>query len=142
MKITMKLRRFNYLVGETGGLYHIAAQKLGLSDSAMAVLYALCSEGKCGISDVCRLMSLSKQTVNSALRKLESDDIVKLEALDGKHKLITLTPKGGRLVKKTTARLIEAENRVFDGWSESERSEYLRLTEKYLVDFRQEVEKL
>lgn len=142
MRIRTELRRYNYLVGEINSLYHTAAQRSGLSDSAMAVLYALCSEERCGISNVCRLMGLSKQTVNSALRKLERDDIVKLEALDGRQKLITLTPKGSRLVKKTTARLIEAENRVFDGWSESERREYLRLTEKYLVDFRQEVEKL
>lgn len=134
-----ELRRLNYLFSETNALYHEAAQKLGLSFSEMAVLYTLCSEGKCGISDVCRLMGVQKQTVNSALRKLERDDIVRLEALDGKQKLIDLTPKGNRFVKKTIAKLIEAENRVLGGWSEAERREYLRLTEKYLCDFKKEV---
>lgn len=139
---TRELRRFNYLAGETSALYHEASLKMELSDSACQVLYALCCEGKCGISDVCRLMGLSKQTVNSALRKLEIEELVKLEALDGKQKLISLTSKGSRFVKKTVVRLIEAENRVFNGWSEEERSEYLRLTEKYLDEFRQEVNKL
>lgn len=142
MKTVKELRRYNYLAGETSSLYHKAAVKLGLSDSSMAVLYALCHEGKCGITDVCRLMGMQKQTVNSALRRLESEDIVRLEALDGKHKLIAFTPKGECLAKKTAARLIEAENRVFNGWSEADRREYLRLTEKYLVDFKKEVDLL
>lgn len=142
MTVSKELQRFNYLSGETSALYHEASLKLGLSDSASMVLYVLCCEGKCGISSVCRLTGLSKQTVNSTLRKLESEELIRLEALDGKQKLVTLTPKGSRLVKKTTARLIEAENRVFDGWSEEERAEYLRLTEKYLTDFRREVDKL
>ncbi len=143
MNIAAKeLRRFNYLTGETSALYHRASQKLGLSDSSMRILYVLCCEGKCGISNVCRLTELQKQTVNSALRKLESEELVRLEALDGKQKLIVTTPKGDRLIMKTAARLIESENNVFNSWSESDKREYLRLTEKYLNDFRQEVEKL
>ncbi len=142
MTATKELRRFNYLAGETNNLYHEAALKLRLSDSAMAVLYALCNEGSCGISYMCRFTGLSKQTANSALRKLENEELVRLEALDGKQKLIVLTAKGNRFVKKTVERLVEAENRVFSGWSEEDRSEYLRLTEKYLVEFRQEVDKL
>lgn len=142
MAASKELKRFNYLSGETTALYHEASLKLGLSDSESMVLYVLCCEGKRGISEVCRLSGLSKQTVNSTLRKLESEELIKLVPLDGKQKSVALTPKGNRLVKKTTARLVEAENRVFDGWSEQERAEYLRLTEKYLTDFRREVEKL
>lgn len=142
MIISKELKRFNYLSGETSALYHEASLKLGLSDSASNVLYVLCCEGKCGISAVCRLTGLSKQTVNSTLRKLESEELIRLEALDGKQKLVVLTPKGNKVVKKTTARLIAAENRVFDSWSEKERAEYLRLTEKYLADFRREIDKL
>lgn len=140
--IAQEMRRFNYLVGEIDSLYHEAALKFGISDSAMAVLYTLCSEGSCGISDVCRLTGISKQTVNSALRKLEDDGVIKSEALDGKRKRITLTAKGGRLAKKTAAKVIEAENRVFGAWSENERAEYLRLTERYLNDFQNELDKL
>ena len=136
------MRRFNYLVGEIDSLYHEAALKLGISDSAFAVLYAVCNEGNCGISDVCRLTGVSKQTVNSALRKLESDGVIILEALDGKKKRIALTAKGSRLMKKTAAKIVEAENRVFGAWTEKERSEYLRLTERYLIDFRNEIDKL
>ncbi|MDE6731587.1 MAG: MarR family winged helix-turn-helix transcriptional regulator [Oscillospiraceae bacterium] len=141
-KAARELRRFNYLIGEIDKLYHRAALKLGQSDSALAVLYTLCSEGRCGISEVCHLSGMSKQTVNSALRKLEAEGVVKLEAVDGRKKQISLTAKGSRLAAKTAARVVEAENRVFAGWSESDRAEYLRLTEKYLCDFKNEVDNL
>ena len=141
-KAARDLRRFNYLVGETDKLYHAAALKLGLSDSAFAVLYTLCSEGRCGISDVCHLTGVSKQTVNSALRRLAADGLVKLEAVDGRKKQLSLTAKGTRLAAKSAARVVEAENRIFESWSETDRAEYLRLTEKYLCDFKKEVEAL
>lgn len=139
-KAARDLRRFNYLVGETDKLYHRAALRLGLSDSAFAVLYTLCSEGRCGISDVCHLTGVSKQTVNSALRRLEADGLVKLEAVDGRKKQLSLTAKGFRLAAKSAARVVEAENRIFESWSETDRAEFLRLTEKYLCDFKKEVD--
>ena len=137
-----EMRRFNYLVGDIDKAYHKAALKLGISDSALAVLYTLVSEGRCGISTVCRLTGISKQTVNSALRKLEADGVVRLEAVDGKKKEISFTPKGSRLAANTAAKVVEAENRVFAGWSEEDRAEYLRLTEKYLCDFGKEVDNM
>ena len=68
------LQRFNYLFGETDALYHELALKLGLSDSAMKILYVICDTGEpCLLREICRRSGLSKQTLNSALRKLEAD---------------------------------------------------------------------
>ena len=68
-----EMRRYNHLVGEIDGVYHEMSLRLGLSDSAMIVLYTLCdSGGPCPLRDICRRSGLSKQTVNSALRKLEA----------------------------------------------------------------------
>ena len=36
------------------------------------------------LSDICRNTGLHKQTVNSAIRKLESESIIYLEVVDGK----------------------------------------------------------
>ena len=36
-----KLHRINYLIAETDALYHQASLKLGISDSAMRVLYTV-----------------------------------------------------------------------------------------------------
>ena len=75
------MKRFNYLLGEIDDAYHDAALKFGLSDSAMIVLYAVCgNRGSCPIDGICRLSGVRKQTVNSALRKLEAEGVVYLEA--------------------------------------------------------------
>lgn len=141
--LTEELRRFNYIVGGIDQLYHETALKMGLSDSAMAVLYTLCGEGKpCPISLICRLGGLSKQTVNSALRKLESNGMIRLDAVDGKQKSAALTEKGIKLTDATVARVIAAENRIFESWTEQERTEYIRLTQRYLNEFRDELDKL
>lgn len=141
--LTDELRRFNYLAGGIDQVYHEAALKLGLSDSAMAVLYTICGEGRpCPLSLICRLAGMSKQTANSALRKLESDGVIRLEAVDGKQKSAALTDKGRALAEDTVARIIAAENRIFESWTEHERTEYIRLTQNYLNAFRAEIDRL
>ena len=141
--LTEELRRFNYIVGGIDQLYHESALKFGLSDSALAVLYTICGEGKpCPISLICRLSGMSKQTVNSALRKLENDGVIRLDAVDGKQKSAALTDKGVKLTDATVAKVIAAENRVFESWTERERTEYLRLTQRYLNEFRNEMSNL
>ena len=53
--------------------YHTLAQALGLSDSALWVLRCLVERGDgCTQKDICRQVSISKQTVHSSVRKLEA----------------------------------------------------------------------
>ena len=40
--ISPALKRYNYLFGETDAVYHEISLKLGLSDSAMKILYTIC----------------------------------------------------------------------------------------------------
>ena len=145
MKTTLNesLRRFNYLVEGIDRLYHEAALKLGLTDSAMSVLYTLCGEGRaCLLSDICHLAGIGKQTANSALRKLEDDGMIRLKAVDGKQKSAELTEKGEQLAELTVSKLISAENRIFGSWTEHERAEYLRLTRIYRDELKKEIDKL
>lgn len=142
-KLNSAMRRFNYLMGETSALYHKAALKLGMSDSVMSILYTILSEGSpCSIGTIRRLSGLSRQTINSALRKLEDDGIIRLKAVDKKQKSVLLTENGERLAEETVAKLIEAENCVYGAWSDEELSEYLRLTDRYLTEIKREIEKL
>ncbi len=136
-----QLRRFNYTVGELDKIYHKAALKFGISDSVQAVLYTLRGEGRpCLISDICRFSGVSKQTLNSALRKMEQDGTIVLSAVNGKQKSAALTEKGERLADGTAAKIIEAENRIFEAWSEEERSEYLRLTRIFCEEMKKEID--
>lgn len=134
------MRKFNYLIGEIDAAYHEASQKLSLSDSAMQILYIICNHGEeCQLSQICRLSGISKQTINSALRKLEAEGIVRMESLTGRRKKVCLTPQGKALASNTVSRLIDIENDIFGSWSKQERELYLRLTQRYLTAIQEKI---
>ncbi len=137
-----KLRRLNYMLSEIDSLYHEAAYKLGISDSAMMILYSICVSGQgCMLSDIYKLSGICRQTVNSALRKLEKEEVLYLEKSGGKTKKVFLTEKGKALSEKTAVRLISAENSILDGWSENDTELYIELNRKYAADFKKQLEK-
>lgn len=140
--IPEEIKTFNYLSSEIDAAYHETAKRLGLSDSAMQILYAICNHGEqCLLSDICRLSGTSKQTINSALRKLESNGIIYLETAMGRKKTVCLTADGKELVNRTVARLIQVENEIFASWPEQELKLYLALTQKYLISFKNKIKK-
>ena len=132
-----EVRLLNSYISETNAVYHDIAQAVGISDSVMQVLYtALAHGGSCTVRQVCMLTGISKQTISSALRKLEADDLVRLEAVDGKQKRICLTGKGLSLAEKTAKIELDMESAILASWDSADRDAYLRLTKRYLEDLR------
>lgn len=141
--MTVAMKHFNYLTREIDAAYHEAALKLGLSDSAMLILYTICNSGdSCLLNDICILSGTSKQTINSALRKLEAEGILYLETFNGRKKKVCLTDKGKATVKNTVVRLIKIENDILDSWSKEEQEQYLELTQRYLISFKNKIKEL
>lgn len=141
--ILKEMRRFNHLLGEINGTYHEAAVKLGLSDSVMAVLYTLCSEGEpCPLQEIVRQSGLSKQTVNSAIRKLEHEGVVYLEPAGGRGKDVCLTELGRETVRRRVLPLMEIENEVYSSWPRGELLGYLELTERFLAALKEKTKGL
>lgn len=137
------LKRYNYLLSETDAAYHEAASKLGLPDSSMIVLYTICDAGdSCPLRDICHNAGISKQTVNSALRRLEADGIIYLKNANGKNKIVCLTEEGQKLAGRTARKIMEMENDIFASWTEEDVNQYLTLTERYLQDFKKRSQKL
>ena len=138
-----EMKRFNHLLGEIQGVYHEMFLKLGLSDSAMDILYTICDNGdSCLLQDICRRSGLSKQTINSALRRLEADGMVYLEAAGAKNKNVCLTEEGKRLAGNTALRIIQAENEILASWQKEDVEKYLRLMEQLLLDLREKAKNL
>lgn len=136
--VSKEMKRFNYLIGEIDAAYHEMSLKLGLSDSAMRILYTICDNGECCLlQEICRRSGVSKQTINSAIRKLEKEGIVYLEPAGTRNKNVCLTDKGKRLAERTAARMIEAENDIFASWKKEDVEKYLELTERFLIAFRE-----
>ena len=90
----------------------------------------------CPLRDICAFSGLTKQTVNSALRKLEAEGSVTTESSGARHKTVTLTPKGAELAEKTVAKVIEIENEILGSWPAEDLEKYIRLTEEFLVSMR------
>jgi DNA-binding MarR family transcriptional regulator len=139
----LHLKRFNYLLGEMDAVYHDISLKLGLSDSISKILYAICDCGdRCSLSRICHQTGLSKQTVNSAIRKLESEGIIYLEAMDGKAKEVCLTPSGKVFSARTARRILDLENEILASWPPEAVAQYLALTEQFLLALREKAESL
>lgn len=137
-----QMKRFNLLSAEIDAAYHEAAFKLGLSDSTMLILYtAYSNNGECLLGDI-TLSGISKQTINSALRKLEAEEIVYLKSIGGRKKKICLTDKGMQLAERTALRLIQIENEIFGAWSDEETAIYIELTKRYLTVFKEKIKEL
>ena len=138
-----ELHRINYLVTETEALYHQASLKLGITDSVSIVLYSIyVSEELCLLSNIYKQSGISKQTVNSAIRNLETKGILYLEQYSGKTKKIVLTTKGNDYINQTVAKLYEAEIQAFESWSTQEINTYINLMEKYSNCFRKQIDAL
>jgi DNA-binding MarR family transcriptional regulator len=137
------MRKVNHLASDLDSLYHQASLKLGLSDSVLFLMYVLYERnGSCPIKDICEETSICKQTINSAIRKLEKEDIIYLKQSGGRNKTVCFTEKGKEYAQGTVGKLFKAESGTLMGWSEEEIEQYLYLTEKYNKDFREQINKL
>ena len=141
--MTTELRRLNYLTSEINSAYHQAAHKLGLSDSTMMVLYAACNNGgSCLVSDICKISGTSRQTLHSAIRRLEADGLIDLKADSGRKKRVCLTEKGMDTSKNGVVRLTELENDIMGSWTKEEQEQYLELTKRYLTALKEKIREL
>ena len=119
------LREFNRLFKEFNDIYRDAAQKLGLSNSTLDILYALCELGDgCLQRDICRTTFIPKQTIHSAISKMEQEGYV------------TLSHGKGRSIEQTMSPLVTIENEAFSCMSEEECHMLLALHSKYIRALR------
>ena len=142
-RVSKEMNRYNYLVSEIDAVYHEAALRLGLSDSALNILYAICDNGEgCLLQDISFYTGMSKQTMNSALRKLEKEEIIYLGSLNAKSKKVYLTEKGKRLAGMTAMRVLQIEDEIFASWKKEDVEKYLELTGKYLDCLKERIKEL
>lgn len=137
------IHQINYLSKETDELYHRSSLKFNMSDTVSIVLYTIYDVGEdCLLSDVYKNSGISRQTVNSAIRKLEAEEMLYLEPYRGRSKKIVLTERGRDYMNRTAARLFAAEMAAFDTWTQEEIRTYTGLMEKHLACLRREIDKL
>lgn len=141
--ISQNMKRCNHLQGEIEAAYHEAALKFGLADSTQFILYTVCYLGdNCPLNDVVRITGISKQTVNSAIRNMEKQGLIRLIAATPKTKNIVFTEKGKNIAENTVIRLMKAEDDIFVSWPEEDVQKYLELNERFLNDLKEKIGQL
>ena len=135
------INEYNQLQKSCNLLYHSIAASLGISDCAFWILYIVQdTEDVCKQSDICESISMSRQTVNSALKKLEKDGYLTLTKIEGKMgKAIHLTEQGTRFVKEHILPVMEAEERACLDFSEEEKETFMGLFRRLVDRLSQEL---
>ncbi len=145
MDIENYIKQLDRTMKEYDSIYHNAAVKYGLSDSAMWILFVVSDAGKAYTQqDLCRECWFPKQTINTALNNLIKDGCAELEAIPGtrNRKRIILTDKGRELAENTVERLKKAEHAAFRRFTDEELNGYLDMSERINRYLREEIEKV
>lgn len=132
MNFGESLKKFNNMHYELEAVYHDISVKFGISDSAMVILYELCSNGgKCSFGSILENSGLTKQTVSSSLKKLEVNKIISFLPGDGRRKNIQLTEYGRQYASNTVSKMIDAENQALGKWTDEEFDMFCELYKRY-----------
>lgn len=138
-----KLKEFNRLNRRFESLYHVVARKEGLSDSAFIIFYELWDRGDgCLQKDICNAASISKQTIHSAIRKLEQEGYLYLKPGKGREMQIFLTEEGRSLVEEKIVPVARMETAAFEELEEEECARMLETLGKYLEQLWRKLKEL
>ena len=131
------LREYSRLFKEMDDLYHELARRAGLSDSAFDILYTLCMKGDgCLQKDICEFSYISKQTINSSVRRLEQEGLIRLSSGKGRDTHIFLTDTGRAMVREKILPVAQMEERAFAQLHPRQQQELLSLTREYVFGFK------
>lgn len=142
-KINEYLAKYNQLHSECDELYRAYATKIGLSDCAFWIMYFL-GEADFALtqSEIVEIIHIPKQTINSALKKLEKENLVSMKQISGKKgKQIFLTDDGEKLFKQSIVPVVRAEAKASKMVTAEEMEIFLNIFSKYAAVLKNEIEK-
>ena len=131
----------NQLIKELNSLYHIAAVKSGVSDGEICVWSILLTTDKeYSQQDLCELLFLPKQTINSIISGLIKKGYVFLEHVPGtrNRKVIRLSDEGRNYGVKNIMWIFEAEQHALEDADPREICTLISMLEKYINKLKRE----
>ena len=135
-----ELKEFNMLYKEVDELYHRIALEIGLSDSAFFILYSIAEFGDgCLQKDIADNYFISRKTINSSIKNLESKGLIELKKGKRRDMHIYLTQAGQKFVEEKMIPVFELENGVFEEFTREECQQLIQLTKKYVMLCRKKI---
>ena len=131
--LSKKMLELNEIMKETDDLYRNLAKKFKMSDCMIWILYILREDDRSVTqSDICNMMYMPKQTVNSSLKKMEAEGYIELLNIkDKRSKQVCLTEKGVDLANNTVDIIISKENNALSKMDKEEQALFINLFKKY-----------
>ena len=131
--LSKKMLELNEIMKETDDLYRNLAKKFKMSDCMIWILYILREDDRSVTqSDICNMMYMPKQTVNSSLKKMEAEGYIELLNINDKRsKQVCLTEKGVDLANNTVDIIISKENNALSKMDEKEQELLMNLLGKF-----------
>ncbi len=120
------------------GLYNFVIEQSGMSSSEYMTLYCI-SHGINTQAAISKKLYMPKQTINSAVKKFETQGVLTMLCVQGNDKLkaLALTKKGEQLVKDKVLAMDDVEDAVWNDLDESEREQLVSLTTKFNAILKQ-----
>lgn len=129
-------------IREINAVYHKVALEAGISDGELSIwMIILQSEEEYSQQDLCEILCLSKQTINSIITKLVKKGLLFLEHVSGtrNQKVIRLTEEGKAYGEQKVLWLFEAEQRALEYTDPEQIEACIRMLEQYIVHFKKEL---
>lgn len=138
-----EIPKFHFLCKNLDEIYHDMALKMEISDSAFTIFQAIGDLGDgCLQKDICIQTFSNKQTINSSIRRLEQEGYIYFLKGTGRDKHIHLTKEGKRFMQENIRPIKKMEKESFLVFTYEEQREFLRLTQKYVENFREKAWRL
>lgn len=142
--ISVLLKTLNCQIKEVDAIYYKIATSFKLSESAFWILYMLADTGQeCSQQEISKQLSISKQTVNSAIQSLVQKGYIFLEcsSIPSRRKNVRMTDRGKRFVRQHITPLQNAEREAFLKMKNLEQEQYVSLAQTYAFNLQTEIEK-
>lgn len=134
---------YNRIIKENDNVYRDAAKSFNIAECELWILYFLRVGGISTQSDLCSVMLQSKQTINSALKSMQTKSYLELKNTDDRRKKkISLTEKGKLLAKGTADLVIKLEQESLDELTDDEKEAFISLFDKYTKILKQKAERM
>ncbi len=120
-----RIATMNRMLREYGSLYEGVAARLGVPDSVFDTLYTLYLHDGATQKEICDISYVSKQTIHSAVMRLERDGLIRTERGHGRAVKLFLTETGRAEAARIARPVVEVEQRAYDVLSPREFDELL-----------------
>lgn len=140
-QIKRQIDVINQHIKELNSLYHIAAVKSGVSDGEICVWSMLLTTDKeYSQQDLCELLFLPKQTINSIISGMKKKGYISLEHVPGtkNRKVIRLSDNGRNYGQNNIMWIFEAEQHAMSDTDPHEISALTSMLEQYIHNLKKE----